>query len=106
MWKDIKIANISEIEKCVAEFDVSTVMLLPYARMRVKIFENKDGRYTGYTDVRIKNKLDGTPEGGIGYGKTIDEALEDTLNYFMALAKDYEYHLEVSDIEYSDWSDF
>ena len=106
MWKNVKIQNVSKIEKCVAEFVVWAVELLPYAKMKVKIFEDQDGYFTGQTDIRVKSKFDGSPEGGIGHGATIDETLEDTLNYFMELVQDYQNRLEPEDIEYSEWSDF
>lgn len=105
-WKNIVIKGISRIDKCVAEFDVWAIPYVPYAKFKVKVFEDCNGKFTGYTDLRLKNTIDGSPEGGIGYGHTIDEALEDTLKYFMDLFKHYERELLEEDFEYSNPSDF
>ena len=112
MWKDIKIDKVGVIEKCVAEFHVWSSQVLPYGKMKVKIFERQDGSFTGYTDVRIIRKFDNTPEAAVGFGKSIEEALTDTVNYFMQMVEmdypkdEYPHGLSESDIEYTDYSDF
>lgn len=40
------------------------------------------------TDLRIKRKFDGCPESAIGHGKSIEEALEDTIKYFNQMLKE------------------
>lgn len=49
--------------------------ILPYGKMKIKIYKDADGIMTGITDVRIKRKFDGSFEGAIGYGKTIEEVI-------------------------------
>lgn len=105
-WKNIKIEGISKIDKLVAEFDIWAIPTVPNAKFKIKIFESQSGKYIGYTNLRVKSNFDGSPEGGIGYGKTIDEALVDTLKYFMELVKQKGIELNENDIEYSDPSDF
>ncbi|XWJ91309.1 hypothetical protein ACRARH_03500 [Phytobacter ursingii] len=107
MWQNIKIENVSKIEKTVAEFTVWMIGVLPYAKMKVKIYESQSGLYTGMTDLRIKRKFDGSPESAIGHGNSIEEALEDTIKYFNSMLKtDGIDELIEGDIEYSEWSDF
>lgn len=112
MWRDVNIEYVGAIEKCVAEFQVWMIEILPYAKMKVKVYEGADYTYTGYTDVRIIRKFDGAPQGAVGYGKTIDEALIDTINYFVQMVKEdypkseYPNGLSESDIEYTEYSDF
>lgn len=107
MWKNIEIKNVSAIEKTVAEFTIWMIGVLPYAKMKVKIYESKSGKYTGMTDLRIKRKFDGSPESAIGHGNSVEEALEDTIKYFNSMLKeDGLEQLTEGDIEYSEYSDF
>lgn len=112
MWKDLKIDDVGAIEKCVAEFQVWMQLILPYGKMKIKVFENQDSLFIGYTDVKIIRKFDGSPEGAVGHGKTIDEALIDTIRYFMEIVKEdypqekYPEGLPEESIEYSDFNDF
>lgn len=84
-WKNIKISGIARIEKCVGEFQVWELEKTPYGKFKVKIFERIDGSFAGFTNIRVRNIEDGTPESGVGYGRSIDEALEDTLKNFIEL---------------------
>ncbi|EDM1357270.1 hypothetical protein CN032_09055 [Salmonella enterica subsp. enterica serovar Newport] len=107
MWQNIKIENVSKIEKTVAEFTVWMIGVLPYAKMKVKIFESNSGCYTGKTDLQIKRKFDGTPECAIGHGDTIEDSLENTIKYFNQMLKEDNLEkLTEDDIEYSEYSDF
>ncbi|EPV8581668.1 hypothetical protein [Morganella morganii] len=107
MWHNLHITNVSSIEKTAAEFTITMISVLPYAKMKVKIYENQSCNFTGMTDLAIKRKFDGSPECAIGYGKTIEEALEDTLLYFnKMLNQDGFTKLTEDDISYSEWSDF
>lgn len=100
-WKKLKIEGISQIEKCVSEFEVSaldffeTIYLdqkIEYGTFKVKIYENQQDTnnfyYTGYTNIRLRT-LEGGYEGGIGFGTTIDETLENTIYNFMNNIKLY-----------------
>lgn len=112
MWKNLKMDRIGSIEKCVAEFQVWAQEILPYGKMKIKIYENQKGVFSGYTDIRVIRKFDGSPEGAVGHGKTVDEALEDTINYFMEIAeedypsKEYPEGIPETYIVYSEFSDF
>lgn len=107
MWHDLRIENVGAIEKTVAEFTIWMVAILPYAKMKVKIYEGQSGNYTGMTDLRIKRKFDGSPESAIGHGNSIEEALEDTIKYFNSMLKTDGFdELTEDDIEYSEYSDF
>ncbi|WP_447887326.1 hypothetical protein [Serratia fonticola] len=107
MWQNIKIENVSKIEKTVAEFTVWMIGVLPYAKMKIKVFESDSGCYTGKTDLQIKRKFDSSPECAIGHGDTIEEALENTIKYFNGMLKTDGFDELTEDcIEYSEWSDF
>jgi hypothetical protein len=81
-WKKVKVAGIASIEKCVAEFDAAQLDV-PTGRFRIRIYESSNGKFMGFTNLKIKNSLDGYPEGGVGNGNTVAEALQDTLSNFM-----------------------
>lgn len=104
-WKDINIDGIARIDKCDGEFQVWELNKTPYAKFKVKVFESKGRSYVGYTNIRIKNTFDGSPENGVGFGNSITEALEDTLKNFMELINEREEFFE-SDFEWSDPDDF
>ena len=109
MWKDIKLKYDGCIRKLAGEFEVSMPAVLPYAKMKVRVYEEDNGRFTGRTDVLLIRKTDGSPEGAVGFGATVDEALEDTINCFIGmLEEDYKGvpHLGYNDIGYAEVSDF
>lgn len=103
-WKNIKIRGIARFEKCVAEFDVIELNKTPYSKFKVKIYEKSNGNFTGYTNLRIKDEF-GDVSGGAGYGKTIEEALEDTVLYFLKMLDKKDNWLE-EDFECADSYDF
>ncbi|NPC91557.1 hypothetical protein HOO54_04670 [Bacillus sp. WMMC1349] len=104
-WKNININGIAKIEKCVGEFQVWELQKTPYGKFKVKVFERIDGSYAGFTNIRIKNLDDGSPESGVGFGRSITEALEDTLKNFMELLNQREVFSE-SDFEWAHPDDF
>lgn len=110
MWKDIRLKYDGKIRRLADEFEVSMPAVLPYCKMKVRIYEESDGRFRGRTDVMIVRK-DGSPESSVGYGTTIEEALEDTIRYFVQMIEedyliDGSVKLCASDIRYAESSDF
>ncbi|MFZ3589954.1 hypothetical protein ACOI1C_11895 [Bacillus sp. DJP31] len=104
-WKDINIQGIARIEKVVGEFIVWELDKTPYGKFKVKIIENLQGTFTGYPNIELKNKEDGSPEWVSGMGQTIDEALEDTLKCFLEMINERE-ELTEDNFEWSDRYDF
>ena len=100
-WKKIKIEGIAGIEKCVAEFHVRELYKIPHGRnFKVRVFED-EATFTGFTNVVVKDK----EEGGVGYGLSIEEALENTLINFMEVLDQRAEFVE-SDFEWADPDDF
>ena len=81
-WQNFEIKGIGNIEKCVGEFNIFETLNTPYGKFKIKIYERKNGKYVGYTNLQIKDK-DGCALAGVGHGETIDEALKDTIEYFL-----------------------
>ena len=111
MWKDIKLKNVSGIDKLVSEFQVWMVGVLPYAKMKVRIYQEQNKNFVGYTDALIKTKFDESFEGAVGHGHNVDEVLESTIqNFNEKLEENFpnlgELGLEENDIEYAEWSGF
>lgn len=71
-----------------------------------------DITYTEITDVYIRRKFDRGFEGRVGYAKSIEEALEDIIGWFLQVVDmdypitDYPNGLTENDIEYFDDFDF
>lgn len=103
-WKELKIKGIARIEKVVAEFDVLELEKTPYSKFKVKIYEDLNGSYTGYTNLRIKNET-GDTFGGVGHGNTVEEALKDAIVYFLGILNEKQIWKE-EDFECSDPFDF
>ncbi|MFL0253034.1 hypothetical protein ACJDT4_21735 [Clostridium neuense] len=103
-WQDIKIKGIARIEKVVAEFDVIELQKTPYGKFKVKIYESPDGGFTGYTNLRVKDET-GDACGGVGHGITIEEALRDTIEYFLKVLNEKDFW-EEDEFECSDTFDF
>jgi hypothetical protein len=103
-WRDLKLKGIARIEKCVAEFDIVELKKTPYSKFKVKIYEDTTGFFRGYTNLRIK---DGTGDAcsGVGHGNTIEEALEDTVLYFLKMLDEKEAWME-DEFECADPYDF
>ncbi|MGX7150333.1 hypothetical protein [Enterococcus ureasiticus] len=89
------------------------VGILPYGKMKIKIYEDNTDTFSGYTDVNIKLRSDDNyPESAVGFGKTQEEALTETINNFNDLLEreypkeQYPNGLSESHIEYTEPSDF
>lgn len=103
-WKDIRVQGINKIEKVIAEFNVWAIDNVPYGKFKVKILEQPNGQYVGVPNVAVKNQ-DGIPDGISGLGRTENEALEDTIKYFLK-SLEGRTDLTEDDFEWSDPHDF
>lgn len=112
MWKDLKLNNVQKIEKVSAEFVIWMHSILPYGKMKIRIYEDQDGIFSGISDLHVKRKFDGDFEAAVGFGKTIEEALSETIrNFNDILEQDYPTEqypngLSENDIDYTEPSDF
>lgn len=107
-WEDIKIDGIASIEKVVAEFIIGEHKYTPYGKFNVKILKRQKGGYLGYTNLLVKGD-DGYPSSEVGVGKTIEEALTNTIEVFLEQLMKKEStngKLEENDFEVADYFDF
>ncbi|AVQ47674.1 TPA: hypothetical protein LA742_003251 [Clostridium botulinum] len=81
-WKNIEVYGVGSIEKCVGEFNIAETLKTPYGKFKVKVYERQNGGYIGYTNLQLKDE-DGCGFPGVGHGETIEEALKDTIEYFL-----------------------
>ena len=84
MWKKLKIEGIAGIEKLVGEYNIWEINKSPYGKFKIKIYENSDNIYSGYTNIHIADEL-GDFYCAVGHGKSEEEALEDTINEFFKM---------------------
>lgn len=103
-WKSIKIEGIGSIEKCVGEFNIIETLKTPYGKFKIKIYERQNGRYVGYTNLQLKDE-DGCAFPGVGHGETLEEALRDTIEYFLNMINEKQ-SISEEDFECSDPFDF
>lgn len=110
-WRK-KVEEVNKIEKLVSEYVIWMEGILPCEKMKIRIYEDQDGTFNGCTDVRIKRKFDGDFEGSVGFGPTEEEALRDTIDWFLKMInedyprKDYPNGLSDNHIEHIDYSEF
>lgn len=103
-WKDIKIKDIPEIEKVVAEFEIGEVKRTPWGKFRVKVLERQDGIFIAITNLRFIDHTGGE-NSGYGEGKTIEEALEKAIRNLMSYLPD-DRELTEADFTVADPYDF
>lgn len=103
MWSD-KHPGIAKIEKFVAEYNIWELNIIPSAKFKIKIYESSDHTYTGYTNIHIADGL-GDFCCAVGYGKTQEIALENTISEFFKLTARKNIW-EEQDFRYADSSDF
>ncbi|OOM72227.1 hypothetical protein [Clostridium sp. BL-8] len=103
-WRNIKIKGIGNIEKCVGEFNVTETLKTPYGKFKVKVYERQNGKYVGYTNLQLKDE-EGCAFAGVGHGETIEQALQDTIEYFLSMINEKQ-SLNEEDFECSDPFDF
>lgn len=85
-WKELQLPEIIKIDKLVAEFNLQEIKKTPWLNFRVKIFEQQDGTFYGYTNLQLlKSPNDTKPVSGYGKGKSIEEALISTVRNFMKI---------------------
>lgn len=103
-WKEIKFEQIASVEKLVGEFYVMELKKTPYSRLRVKIVENQLGFFKGFTNVQIKDEAGYFFE-CVGFGNTVEDALYETIKYFIETLEEKEQWNE-DDFDWIDSSDF
>lgn len=103
MWNE-KHQGIAKIEKFVGEYNIWELNIIPCAKFKIKIYESLDHTYSGYTNLHIVDEL-GDFYGAVGFGKTEEAALEDTIAQFFKLTarKDI---WEEQDFRYADPFDY
>ena len=103
MWSD-KHQGIAKIEKFVSEYNMWEINIIPCAKFKIKIYESSNHTYSGYTNIHI---ADGQGDFccAVGYGKTQEAALENTILEFFRLTARKEIW-EEQDFQYADAYDF
>ena len=104
MWNEIKHPQIAKIEKLVAEYNIWELNIIPCAKFKIKIYESPEHTFTGYTNILLADGLGGFCC-AVGYGKTEESALEDTISEFFKLAARKKVW-EEQDFQYADSYDF
>ena len=104
MWKNIRCKGIASIEKLVGEYNIWELEKSPYGKFKIKIYQKKENFYAGYTNIHVLDES-GSFEGAVGYGKTEEEALEDTIKEYLEKVS-WKENWEESDFQWAESSDF
>lgn len=111
-WKDFKSQNVDKVDRLVSEFVVWMPKILPCEKMKIRVYEHKNHTFLGVTDLEIIRIFDGYPEGAVGFGTNIEEALSETVRNFNEMVesdypkKQYPLGVPKKEIRYSEYSDF
>lgn len=100
----MKYEGIAKIERLVAEYNIWELKVVPYGKFKVKIFESPNNVYTGYTNIHIIDRQ-GDFCCAVGYGKTEELALKDTISEFFKMTA-WKDEWKEGDFQYADPHDF
>jgi hypothetical protein len=104
-WRQLSVEGLGPVRRVAATFQVGPPLArLPFAALKVKVIERADGSFLGVPNVAVRDP-DGTPDWISGPGGTIEEALEDALNYFVK-SLDERQDLSAGSFTWSDPHDF
>jgi hypothetical protein len=82
-WQRLEIEVLGPVVRVAATFQIGPPLeWLPFPSFKVKVLERGDDSFLGVPNVSAK-ALDGSPQWTSGLGNTVEQALEDTLNYFV-----------------------
>ena len=103
-WGKIEIDGIAGIEKCVGEYRITELYKSPYAYFKIKIYEQKDSKFLGVSNILIKDNA-GDYICAIGHGNTESEALHNTIQDFK-IRTEYKQDFYEDDFQWSDPTEF
>ena len=104
MDKNGILSGIARIEKLVGEYNIWELKWSPYGKFKIKIFLSGVDQYTGYTNIHIIDSC-GDFYCAVGYGKTEQEALTDTIQQYLKMVS-WKDNWEESDFRWADVLDF
>jgi hypothetical protein len=87
-WQQLNVTGLRPVEKVVAVFHISDTRTkdhkrFPFPLFKVKVTEQRDGSYRATPNVAIKSPA-GDADWIGGSGATVEEALEQCLQFFLA----------------------
>ena len=82
-WSCLRVKGLGPVERVAGMFQIGPpLQWLPFPSFKVKVLERGDGSFLGVPNVSVKGP-DGSPQWTSGLGSTVEQALEDALNYFV-----------------------
>ncbi|WP_152049221.1 hypothetical protein [Tautonia marina] len=83
-WRQLRVEGLGPVSRVTAVFQVGPPLAaLPFASLKVKVVERADGSFLGVPNVAVLSP-DGSPDWVSGLGGTVEEALADTLRFFVS----------------------
>ena len=102
-WKDVNLHGATFIERIVSVYQLGAPARLPIASFKIKVIERPGHGFLGVPNVAVKQN-DGSVDWVSGIGANEQEALDDTLKWFMGSFGDRV--LGEEDLEWADPHDF
>jgi hypothetical protein len=99
---------LKKTSRCVAEYEIELIENLPFQRLKIKIYSplsNENIKYNGNTNIQIRDSTN-SYYAALGLGKTIEEALNNTINNFLYMLNETGKVITESDFQYLEYSDF
>lgn len=104
-WRHLRVASLGPISRQVAVFQIGPPLAqCPFPSFKVKVLERADGSFLGVPNVACR-AVDGSPDWIGGLGATIEEALEDALQWFSKSLSEHPSSRE-SDFVWADAEEF
>ena len=81
-WRLLHVEGLGPVSRQVALFQIGPPLAhLPFASFKVKVVERSNGSFLGVPNVAVR-RPDGSPDWMSGLGISVEEALEDALQWF------------------------
>ena len=81
VWNDLKLKQIVSIEKLISEYRIWEFEKSPYGVFKIKVYLNEEGLFSGYSNIQVIDEIEDY-YCAVGYRKSEDEALKDTIMHF------------------------
>jgi hypothetical protein len=95
-----------KIYPLVGEFEINDLIIFPWGKCKIRIYELQTNTFEGRSDLLIKKKDSGELQYPSGKGRTMDEALYNTIENIIFFAKEYNNEIEPENIEYREYYEF
>jgi hypothetical protein len=82
-WRELRVEGLGPVQRVAAMFQIGPPLAnLPFPSFKVKVIERANGSFLAVPNVAVR-AADGAPDWIGGLGASVEEALENALQYFV-----------------------